>query len=239
MRILVLAPHHDDETIGCGGTLACLAAAGAEILVSHVFDGSTGIAGLSADACREARRAEAAAAMEILGCRLLPGLDVPDRTLHEPGALMRPLIALLRRTCPALLIGPHAGDRDHEHRLVAAAMEEAFWMAASPMFPELGAPCPPLSALLGYEVWTPIADPALAVDIGAGDGSGTELKRAALTCYASQDREAGWPAGGMGLSAYRGTTLLGGGLAEAFTLRRMRLDARQLIDLFNSPGTAK
>lgn len=235
MLILVLAPHHDDETIGCGGTLAGLAAAGAEILVAHVFDGSTGIAGLTAAACREARRAEAAAAAEVLGCRLLPGLDVPDRTLHEPGALIRPLIALLRRTCPTLLLGPHAGDRDHEHRLVAAAMEEAFWMAASPMFPELGTPCPPLSALLGYEVWTPIVDPALAVDIAAG----AERKRAALSCYASQDHASGWPAGAMGLSAYRGTTLLGGGIAEAFTLRRMQLGARELIDLFNLPGTAK
>lgn len=235
MRILVLAPHHDDETIGCGGTLAGLAAAGAEILVSHVFDGSTGIAGLTTAACREARRAEAAAAAAVLGCRLLPGLDMPDRTLHEPRSLIRPLIALLRRTCPALLLGPHAGDRDHEHRLVAAAMEEAFWMAASPMFPELGAPCPPLSALLGYEVWTPIGDPALAVDIAAG----AERKRAALSCYASQDHASGWPAGAMGLSAYRGTTLLGGGIAEAFTLRRMRLGARELIDLFNLPGTVK
>lgn len=235
MRVLVLAPHHDDETIGCGGTLAGFAAAGAEVLVSHVFDGSTGIADLTAAACREARRAEAEAAARILGCRLLPGLDLPDRMPHEPGALIRPLIALLRRTRPTLLLGPHAGDRDHEHRLVAAAMEEAFWMASSPMFPELGVPCAPLSALLGYEVWTPIADAALTVDITAQ----AERKRAALSCYVSQDDASGWGAGGMGLSTYRGTTLLGGGLAEAFTLRRMRLDARDLIDLFNSPGAAK
>src|SRR5690242_3162214 len=44
-RVLLLAPHPDDETIGCGGTLALHALAGDEVTVCIVTDGSRSRAG--------------------------------------------------------------------------------------------------------------------------------------------------------------------------------------------------
>ena len=38
--VLVVAPHFDDETLGCGGLLAQLAAAGAVIRVLYLTDGA-------------------------------------------------------------------------------------------------------------------------------------------------------------------------------------------------------
>ena len=68
-RVLVLAPHPDDETIGPGGALIQHAAAGDEIHVLFVTAGTSGDPTGAADpaeyaACRER---EARAAAEVLG----------------------------------------------------------------------------------------------------------------------------------------------------------------------------
>ena len=41
-RIVVLAPHMDDEVIGCGGTLARHVACGAEVTIVFLTDGRRG-----------------------------------------------------------------------------------------------------------------------------------------------------------------------------------------------------
>ena len=41
-KALVLAPHHDDETLGCGGTLARLCQSGWHVKLVIVTDGALG-----------------------------------------------------------------------------------------------------------------------------------------------------------------------------------------------------
>jgi LmbE family N-acetylglucosaminyl deacetylase len=66
---LVLAPHPDDETIGCGATILRKVAAGAAVHVLVVTDGrhSHRSAALSPEALAELRRKEMAQAAERLG----------------------------------------------------------------------------------------------------------------------------------------------------------------------------
>src|SRR5690348_6988030 len=45
-KVVVLAPHMDDEIIGCGGTIARHAAAGASVTVVYLTDGRRGSAAL-------------------------------------------------------------------------------------------------------------------------------------------------------------------------------------------------
>jgi LmbE family N-acetylglucosaminyl deacetylase len=59
-RVLVLAPHADDEIVGCGGLLAQLLAAGAAVTVFYLTDSSGGTEAIDdRPASRSRRRSEA------------------------------------------------------------------------------------------------------------------------------------------------------------------------------------
>jgi LmbE family N-acetylglucosaminyl deacetylase len=81
---IVLAPHPDDETLGCGATIARKRAAGAEVAVVFATDGGRSHAG-RADPVRLARRRREEAV------RACATLGVPAHAVHflgfEDGAL--------------------------------------------------------------------------------------------------------------------------------------------------------
>lgn len=81
--ILVLAPHPDDEVLGCGGAILAHIEAGHPVDVIIVTDGSKGIpdAELSPDAARMMRANEAMAAARILGYGQPEFWNYPDRGL--------------------------------------------------------------------------------------------------------------------------------------------------------------
>ena len=89
-RTAVLAPHPDDESLGCGGLLATLAAAGVPARVVVVTDGARshpGSPSYPADRLRQLREAEATEAVTELG---LGPADVtflrhPDCGVPGPG----------------------------------------------------------------------------------------------------------------------------------------------------------
>jgi len=67
---LVLAPHPDDETLGCGSFIASVAAAGGRVHTAFLTDGSGShpeAPGWSAKRIGGLRRGEAQAALKILG----------------------------------------------------------------------------------------------------------------------------------------------------------------------------
>jgi LmbE family N-acetylglucosaminyl deacetylase len=84
-RILVIAPHGDDEVLGCGGMIARAAADGAEITVAIMATGGIKQYHLSAEASVDERMLEIYAASTILGVRdtrvLFPGYEIRLETL--------------------------------------------------------------------------------------------------------------------------------------------------------------
>lgn len=82
-RVLVLSPHPDDESVGCGGTLAQLADGGSEIDVVFLTPGSP--AGVRSIA--DVRQREAYDAGAILGIKDLIFLGGQDGKLYSQFAL--------------------------------------------------------------------------------------------------------------------------------------------------------
>src|SRR5436190_12559348 len=127
--VLVLAPHYDDEVLGCGGLIAGLAAAGspaASAVVRVLFLTDSG-GGAEVVADREAygrrRREEAAKVCEILGIAGCDHLGLPDGALdqHLDAAEQGIRRALLTQR-PDLLLVPSPLKITRDHRAAFAAL---------------------------------------------------------------------------------------------------------------------
>ncbi|MEV7711686.1 PIG-L deacetylase family protein [Streptomyces sp. NPDC088270] len=212
-RVLVVSPHRDDETIGCGGTICAHAARGDAVGVVHL----SGAGG--------ATEAEAQAAAAVLGVTEMATLQGEPIQLGADRRLFIELVAFLRRFRPTTLYIPHVDDDDPSHRTAHELAMEARWVAAYPVHPEAGEPCSVPDEVYAYEVWTPLARPSTFVDITQFAAQ----KEKALRQYDSQINLARWDEGALGLNRYRGITSGCGDYAEAFcALRVPRFHARDV-----------
>lgn len=173
---LAIGAHPDDVELGCGGTVALLAARGQKVGIVHLTRGEAGTRGTV-----EERRAEAEAAAAALGAASLDLLDCGDGRLRTGEAEEDALIALLRRYRPEVVLGPTPGDRhpDHTraHRLVASACFYAGLAGRG----EAGAEPHRPAAVFAYMQHDPFAV-SFVVDVTAA----WEAKMAALDAYKSQ-----------------------------------------------------
>ncbi len=122
---LVVAPHPDDETLGCGGTVALLARSKVRLFVAFITDGGASHpshALYTPGMIAEIRKAEAKSAAAILGLEpdRLFFLDAKDGTLaglHGKGkALIAARVAdMILETKPDAILLPCRRDGSSEH----------------------------------------------------------------------------------------------------------------------------
>jgi LmbE family N-acetylglucosaminyl deacetylase len=210
-RVLVVAPHPDDEAIGPGATLALHHRLGDPIGALFVTSGLHGDRGArSPQEYVALRRAEAQAAAAVLGIGRTEFWDYPDGmvvTEADLGAVVERLADLLRRERPDVVYAPHAGETHSDHHFVALAVARARARLAGTGAAPDGAP-----RVLGYEVWSPL-EPDWAVDVA----SVYETKLRAIRCYASQLERNDIPRAVDGLNRFRAVLLPPGGrYAEVF-----------------------
>lgn len=123
-KLVVLAAHPDDESLGAGGLISIAAAAGAPIEVLIASDGEASHpASPTHSPARLARlrRAEAVAAMQALApAARVTFLGLPDGSLAEHvGRVAEELRA--RCAGPVCMVAPWFGDRHPDHAACAAA----------------------------------------------------------------------------------------------------------------------
>jgi LmbE family N-acetylglucosaminyl deacetylase len=175
---LILAPHPDDESLGCGGLIAAACAAGLPPAVVILTDGaashpdSTSHPPASLAALREA---EAREALSILGLprENLLFLREPDTKLAAHGALINRLASIAAEQKSGIVIGPWAADPHCDHE-AAAAIAEAVAIRAG-------------LRLLSYPVWgwlREAAPPATGWRLNIS--AQLDVKRRAIAAHASQ-----------------------------------------------------
>jgi N-acetylglucosamine malate deacetylase 1 len=206
-RVLVLAPHMDDETIGCGGALALHVAAGAKVQVVFLTDGAAGApqSALAEPGAKrtltESRKREAVLALEVLGIREATFLDAPDGELMQAPEVASRLREILSQHRPELVYLPCFLEEHPDHYAASRILLDATTNLT------FGIQC------MGYEVWTPLfPNTVIAID------AVVELKREALSHYKSQLTSLDYIHTALGLNSYRSAAFTDPGIrfAEAF-----------------------
>lgn len=170
--VLVLAPHPDDEVIGCGGAILRHRRQGDAVSVLLATDGGAAVQHRD-PAARAAyatlRRSESRAAAAVLGYEELLCWDAADRALASWPQLDERLRVLLAERGPAAVYAPSVYEVHPDH----AALAQALCRLAPAMDASV--------QVLFYEVGWP-APVNLLLDITAD----VARKRQALHCFASQ-----------------------------------------------------
>ena len=179
-RVLVLAPHPDDETLGCGGSIALHSRAGDAVCVVIVTDGGRSRAGGRGRAeIRRLRHAEAQAAVGRLGPVDLRQWDLPEGR-RLPEVLDTRIAHVLAEFAPTLIYTTSCVDFHPEHRRVAESLGRV--LAA-----DAGRTC---RAVRVYELQVPLT-PVLA-NMAVPIGPVAALKVRALAAYGTQAASFGW-----------------------------------------------
>lgn len=134
---IVFAPHPDDETLACGGTIAKKRRAGAAVTVVFMTDGRFSHAHLMpADDLALLRRQEARAACHRLGVASADVLflDFPDNDLeaHEAQAAERVRTILWDRW-PQEVYVPYHGEPPRDHMATYRAVAQALQAHPAPV----------------------------------------------------------------------------------------------------------
>ncbi|MDP8901369.1 MAG: PIG-L family deacetylase [Actinomycetota bacterium] len=202
MNVLVLAPHPDDEVLGCGGTLAKLADRGASICVTYMTSGEAGLPEMPAKAAGALREGEAARAAAILGVEETTFLRQRDWHLADDVLMAAEALGhVLAAVAPDAVFLPHADDGHGDHAACLQILTAA--LAAS----GVGVP-----EVLGYEIWTPLPYYDVVEDVSAT----MSRKLQAMRAYASQLAVHDYVRAAEGLGSYRGALVGGTAFAEVF-----------------------
>ena len=190
-RVMVMAPHPDDETLGAGGVLQRAVAARAAVRVLFATDGENNpwpqrvlerrwrIGAGERARWASRRRAEALAALRVLGVasECVDFLGLPDQRLTEvllreddPGAM---LAAEIHDWRPTLIVGPSMLDLHPDHSALAILLELALASIAPAH----------RCAQLAYLIHGPLRAATVGLRLRSAE---RRRKETALRCHASQ-----------------------------------------------------
>ena len=165
-RVLVFVAHQDDETIGCGGTLAKWSNEGAKVHVCFMTDGATGYeqgSGLKSD-ITSIRMKEATYACHLLGVKEISTLGLPCQEIKNDKQTFHKVIQKIRQFRPNVVITHSDICKHRDHRVTSSIVEESCWKSTENILEDLGKPHA-VDLVLQCEILDPLDNPDFIVDI--------------------------------------------------------------------------
>lgn len=199
-RVLIIAPHPDDESIGMGGFIEVYTD-NLDILL--VTNGALGNREWSREKTVEIREKEFVNVMKYLGVKKYYVLNVMDQEAKKNLRLLNPY---LTNEYDYIFV-PNRYDIHPDHNCLYKYVRRQIKRKRLK------------SLLVEYEVWTPLARPNYFLDIEKV----LEKKEGAIRKYESQIKHAKYDWGSIGLNRYRGM-LSGVYYAEAYYINKPILD---------------
>ena len=190
MKVLVIAPHPDDEAIGCGGALSLHGERGDVVSAVFLTSGELGLKTLPREQAWQIRETEARDACKTLAINDPEFLRLPDWTMGDDiagaAAKLAPLLGLRQ---PELIYLPHPNEWHPDHRASLPVLRAALAMSGGVR-----------TELRGYEVWTPLAEYQHVENI-----TGVMARKLrAVRKHASQVKDWDYVRAVRGLNEYRG-----------------------------------
>lgn len=210
MKVLVFAPHNDDEVLGVGGTISKYARAGHSVTVCEVTSGSK----------YKMMQEEARKAHQVLGVEKSIFLNLPVVKLKtlEPAEINSAVAKVVNDVQPDIVFIPFIGDMHLDHREVT----ESVLVAVRPLSNSS------VKTVYMYETlsetgWNiPNGERSFIPDTWIDITETIETKIEAMKCYQSQIKEYPNPRSPEAIKAlamYRGSTV-SVDYAESFMLIR-------------------
>lgn len=219
LHVLVIAPHLDDEVLGCGGTIVRHVRAGDDVqtcFIAHrVYNHKFSQTKMAME-MEHARRA-----MEVLGYQGQHFMDLDDERLDRCiQDIIIPLEEYLYDYRPEIVYSPFIFDNNQDHRATAMAVQVALRPMAAIFVKRWLMYETPSSTEQAPQVGTPQFAPTVYHDISQE----LPTKVTALQCYETELRVYPHPRSQEGLKALAMKRGMEAGLpyAEAFMLVRER-----------------
>lgn len=216
MKVLVFAPHNDDEVLGVGGTLAKYSQMGYEVYVCEVTSSP------NPERVKKIQE-EALEAHKLLGIKktFFLGLPVVELRHVSTKEINADILEVVNEVKPNIAFIPHKGDMHTDHGEVATSALVALRPFDNPQ----------LKTIYAYETlseteWnTPTVDNAFIPNAYSEITKTIDIKLQAMSCFKSQIRKFPHPRSLeaiKSLAKFRGSTICVD-YAESFMLIRGRL----------------
>lgn len=174
-KVLVIAPHQDDESIGCAGTL-----------IKHVRNGGyVEIVFCTYDTLERMKEAEKAAS--IIGSQKNHYMQFPVRNLYNNKKFKQNLTFVINNVSPDIIFLPFWFDKHDDHRAVSKVLIDIKQEISLNFM------------IYSYAVWSTL-NPNCLFDIS----DTWELKKKAIECYKTQIATRDYVRIAQGLNQYWG-----------------------------------
>lgn len=210
MKVLVFAPHNDDEILGVGGTMFKYSKSGADVYVCEVTTGPHG----------KINQQEAKEAHKLIGVKESIFLNLPVNELRtmKQTELNAPIFEVVNNIKPDLVYVPHIGDMHTDHAAVTNSVLVSVRPTCSPFVKKTM--CYETLSETGWNI--PNSVNAFIPNIFVDISKEISMKIEAMKCYENQLQDYPFPRSIeaiIALSEFRGSTICVNN-AEAFSLIR-------------------
>ncbi|UNC92241.1 PIG-L deacetylase family protein [Candidatus Contubernalis alkaliaceticus] len=182
MKVLVFAPHPDDDLIGCGGSLAKHVKRGSQVTAVYMTSGDAGSKRYSKEKLAKIRENESREAAKLIGINKLIYLRNQDGLLCCNEKNIYSVTNIIKIEKPCVVYVPHINDGHRDHKKTNEIVIEAIKRAGLPILFEFDRPPWMVRKVLCYETWTPLPVVTFKEDIS----NYFELKEKALKLHKSQ-----------------------------------------------------
>lgn len=205
-KILVLTPHADDETLGCGGLLIKASQQKKDLLILLYSDNSNSILNENKDTIINIRFAEFENAMQSMNIKKYTSLNLSPNIFYPSRELVLKTEEIIKEFKPEIIILPSFIDNHEEHKILNIILSEALKRNNFQL------------DILLFEVWSAI-NPNILFDIT----DVIDKKIEAIKCYESQLKYVNYIDTIIGLNRYRSiTNIKGNGYCEGFLLLKQK-----------------